>query len=416
MKKKPYGDADWIILLNQSCKIMLKQKQHICIMILLFVVVATCLIALHTNYTSNGFNDIATDIEAMASNLGYTSDSCRHLVAMVRSWDLPTWKSRVLKAKCDSQVKSIPASQLATIEDEATHALYDHIHNAIRSSDEVQYFDLARIATDRKATCLGYSQLLYILCKTIGVPVQVVNVQKNRTGKEIHHVACMVHLNDNMDILADLWDSGFISHRFNFLDEYSPSNGSWELKHRDNPLCLHRKIMLWDNNELASAVYSQRADLKSRSGNFVEAIYDVNTAIARNPKNGFAFGIRAILDKHFRKFDDAISDASKAIESNPRSATALEIRGSAYSMMGDYKNAVSDFSQAIEINPHYGLAYAERGNSMACLGNFHEARMDWQKAVDLDSSLKELVKKYSESVEKEERMRGMPPEPKEKCN
>jgi regulator of sirC expression with transglutaminase-like and TPR domain len=385
----------------------LKQRYYVGVLVLLSIMSAAFLLTpsgnklvLHICHASNRCNDIDKTIEATGATFGYSSDSCLDLIAMVYPWDLVALKSNIIKAKSKIDAENTTADHLMLIEEEAAHFLYDHIRGAIHSTGDFQCFDLAHIINTRNANCVGYSSLFYILGESIGLSIQVIEVQTDSQGQDMNHLACIVHLSDGTEIMADLIGGGFISKRFRFLDEFSKAGGLYVLKQKNNPLHLHRKVALLDRDGFASIIYSQRANHKGSGGKNAEALNDINKAIALNPINVRALCFRAILNKRLRKYPDAISDATKAIEIDPRSDRAYEIRGSAYSRHGDHKKAVADFSRSIDINPNYALAYVGRGYSMSRLGMFEEAKKDWKKAVELDDTLKELVEIYSNMAER----------------
>lgn len=385
---------------------MLKRKACMSLFLILFVLSAICLIGhqcgdllLLSGRDSDRCVVISRDIEAAAEALGYSRETCRNVTELVSLSDLSTWKERLSTAKQDLQQKTIQATELGTVEEEVATCLYNRIRKEIQSGRDFQSFDLGYILNDRTANCLGFSQLFYILGNSIGLPVQVVEVRRLQSGSDTPHVACLIHLSDDTEIMADLVEGGFMSARFHFLEEFIATNDLWELKDGRRGLHIHRKIKLWDKDELKSAIYCHRADWCESTGRHAEAMCHVDSAILLNPKNGTALCFRAVFNKMLGDFPSAISDATKAIEINPRNARAYEIRGSALSRSGDHLRAVSDFSRAIEIDPKYALAYVGRGYSSARSGKMEEARKDLQKAGELDPSLKELVAMYSQVLD-----------------
>ena len=117
------------------------------------------------------------------------------------------------------------------------------------------------------------------------------------------------------------------------------------------------------------------------------AVYDLNVAIEKDPKNSKAYGLRGLAYKFQGKYDEAISDFSKAIEINPESSGTDGIyfaRGSSYALSGQYGKAISDLNIAIEKNPQDSEAYFTRGTVYQDQGRYDKAISDFNHTIEID--------------------------------
>jgi tetratricopeptide (TPR) repeat protein len=84
----------------------------------------------------------------------------------------------------------------------------------------------------------------------------------------------------------------------------------------------------------------------ARKGDRDKAGWDLEEAIAINPRLVLAYIGRGDIRREKGDFDRAISDYTEAIRLNPRLAEAYNGRGRAYAMKGEKANAQADFATA----------------------------------------------------------------------
>ena len=172
----------------------------------------------------------------------------------------------------------------------------------------------------RQAQCISYSQLVYILGISIGLSVEAIDVEKPITDiltPGWGHIATIVSLTNGKMMMVDFIPGIFVSKPFIIEKEFTKVGNYWELKDKNNPLGIHRKIQILDTNMLIAAIYYNR---------------------------GVAYGN---LGQH----NQAISDFTRAIELNPEFALAYNNRGVAYAWLGEFAQAKKDLLKAVELNP-----------------------------------------------------------------
>lgn len=153
---------------------------------------------------------------------------------------------------------------------------------------------------------------------------------------------------------------------------------------------------------------------------FDSALKEVNKAIALNPEETLAYGLRGfiymdekikdpdkvisdssrVIDKgglwspiaysnrgvtwlfEKKQYDLALDDFNKTIELTPLNAPAYLGRGIAFAYKGQLNRALEEISRSIELNPKVSKAYDLRGIVYAQLGN-PRAIADFQRACDM---------------------------------
>ncbi len=106
-------------------------------------------------------------------------------------------------------------------------------------------------------------------------------------------------------------------------------------------------------------------------------------ALALNPGNAAAYGIRAWRRLQQRRFDDAIRDIEQAISLDPLKpllyAWSVGLRAAA----GRTDEALAEFNKAMEIEPDLGLAHFHAGVAYMRKGLFDEASQMLEQGKDL---------------------------------
>ena len=122
-------------------------------------------------------------------------------------------------------------------------------------------FYLSEVLKERKAQCLGYSQLYYVLGKAVGLRVQVIDVVELVSGPLPTldgHVACLVDRSDGKVMIVDA-GLHYVSWPFVFQDEYVEVGNYWQLKRQGNPLSLSRQISILNEKGLIADIYNNLA-------------------------------------------------------------------------------------------------------------------------------------------------------------
>ncbi len=297
---------------------------------------------------------LASDIEKSA--VAYSQGATDDLARLARDWKCDLWKQKLGQARAASSDRQ--TADVARVEEEAAKALYEIIGKEIAECDEeemAQYFYLPKVIRDKKAQCLGYSQLFNILGNSIGLKVRVIQVMELVSGllpPGEGHVACLVSLSDGKAMMVDI-PHKHLSRPFVFEETFVEVGNYWERKQTINSSEIHRRIQILNASGLVGCIYTGRGVGYSRSG----------------------------------QDSKAISDYTKAIELNPKDVKAYYNRGGDYRDIGQSTKAIADFSKAIYLDPKFAEAYQARGAAHGLLRKKNEAKSDLQKAVALNPAL-----------------------------
>ena len=126
------------------------------------------------------------------------------------------------------------------------------------------------------------------------------------------------------------------------------------------------------------------------TGDYENAIKQLDKAILANPKFTSAFTMRGDNKVHLKDYKGALQDYNRAIDIDPNDAEAYKSRGNVKVKILDFTGAISDFGIAIEKNSNDAEAYNFRGMAMAASGNYEAALKDYNNALELNP-------KYSEA-------------------
>jgi tetratricopeptide (TPR) repeat protein len=343
---------------------------------------------------------LTAEIEKSVTELGYPKDVAQDLVRLVHDWKCMVWQHMLSQAQQTYQEKLYSPADVARVEEEVIRGLAQTIARKISLDTETgsKYFYLSKVVNDQKAQCLGCSQLVYILGNSVGLRVTAIGVLELASGPlpaGNSHAACCVELADGKVMMVDVAQN-IMSKSFVFLETYRAAGNYWELKQKDNPLRVPRRIQIWNKSGLCGAVYNNLGNAYREAGDHTQAIFCFTKAIALNPKDALAYSNRGTTYNRLGQLANALSDYAKAVELDPKFALAYCNRGTAYNRLGQLANALSDYTKAIEFDPKCALAFYTRGILHAQMGKTDEAEKDLQKAVELDPSFREPVKKASD--------------------
>jgi tetratricopeptide (TPR) repeat protein len=316
-----------------------------------------------TSTDANSFAALARDIEKSVVSLGYPESTADDLVRLVRGWKCEVWKQKLSQAHSAS--KGGQTAEIARAEEEVAKALYVAIGKefSYANDEKMQYYHLARVIEDKKAQCVGFTQLFYILGNSTGLAVGAINVLElasHPLPPGVGHVACLVSMSDGKVMIVDL-AGHYVSKPFVFKTAYVESGNCWQIKNQENPLKIFPRIQVLNGNELAGDIFTNLA-------------YDY-TKIGHR--------------------DQSASYSNTAIELDPKNATAFLNRGSDFSRRGKHQQAISDYSKAIELDPKMAEAFSNRGTEYAMLGNKAAAKKDLQTALQLKPAMRPEILKVS---------------------
>jgi len=296
------------------------------------------------------------------------------------------WKVELSNAHQDYKERKITRNQVVKIEGNILQEFFETIR--MQFSYDSLSFELSDILENRQANCLSFSQLMYVTWNAVGLSVRPIDVldpfNSPEGGTRQGHIACIVDLFNGQLIMADMTWSYEISLVFKLEEHFVKVGNYWELKDKDNPLQIHKRIRLLDRNGLLASIYNSRGIAYASKGEYDRAILVYNNAIENDPVEATAYFNRGIAYNRKGEYDRAILDYTKAIEIDLRFTEAYHNRGETYADKGEYDRAILDYTKAIEINPKFTDPYINRGYVYLYKGEYDLAIQDYTKVIEID--------------------------------
>jgi Flp pilus assembly protein TadD len=349
-------------------------------------------------YNSVESENLSQSIKQLVRELEYSDEVAEDFVTMIDSWQnkkanplFAVQRQKLRQVREHYKQGSIKIADVVKVEKSIVSEIAWLIENKLGCSDED--FELADVIKNKQASCLGSTQLFYILGSSIGlsvIPINVVELQSPGplpTGTA--HVSCMVGLSDGRTIMLNPVAGGFVSEPFIMEEKFTKIGNYWQLKNKDNPLDIYRKIQLLDRDGLIAYIYSNRGNVYASAGQFNQSISDYTVAIKLNPNFAEAYNNRGVAYRNLGEPNQAVADYTKAIELNPGYAEAYNNRGIAYDKLGQPERGICDYDKSIELNPNLAEAYNNRANAYVKLGQFDRAISDYTRAIKNNSNLAE---------------------------
>ncbi len=349
-------------------------------------------------YKSVEPENLSRRIKQLVCELEYSDEVAEDFVTMINSWQnkkanpfFVDRREKLRQVREDYKQGSIKIAGVVKVEKSIVSEIVWSIENKLGCSDED--FELADIIKNQQASCLGFTQIFYILGSSIGLSVTPINVvELQRPGPlptGTAHVSCMVGLSDGRTIMLNSVPGGFVSEPFIMEKEFTKIGDYWQLKDKDNPLDIYRKIQLLDRDGLTAYIYSNRGTVYASAGQFDSAVTNYNRAVKLNPNFADAYNHRGIAYRNLGQLNQAVCDYTKAIELKPNYTEAYNNRGVAYDKLGQLEQSICDYDKSIELNPKLAEAYNNRANTYAKIGQFDRAIFDYTRAIKNNSNLAE---------------------------
>jgi protein O-GlcNAc transferase len=159
-------------------------------------------------------------------------------------------------------------------------------------------------------------------------------------------------------------------------------------------LAHHRVGRLTDAKEMYRQIVKARPDhFESRHllgvvchqlGDHMEAVRQIDAALAINPKIASAYVNRGVVLQHLKRLDEALANYDQAIRLEPDDADHFYNRGNALKEMNRLDEAVANYNRAIALNPDHTGALYNRGNALGQLKRSAEALASYELVISLN--------------------------------
>jgi tetratricopeptide (TPR) repeat protein len=121
-------------------------------------------------------------------------------------------------------------------------------------------------------------------------------------------------------------------------------------------------------------------------GDFDRSIQLFTRAIARNPRDSYAYDWRGIAWFDKKDYPKALADFAQAMHIDPTSAAAYGDRAFVYETRHDNQRAIADLDQAIRLEPDVSSWYEMRARIEFATQDWKHAAQDYGRAIRLDPS------------------------------
>ncbi|MDD5130115.1 MAG: phosphoglycerate kinase [Candidatus Omnitrophica bacterium] len=311
--------------------------------------------------------DLGEDIKRRVRELEYPEKTAEDFAAMAESWKdsrgcsvIFEWKDALSMAKEQYRRGKIPVSVLAGIEQRLVNKVGLRILQEMDGEGESD--DLDEIMRTRAPSCLGYSELFYVLGNALGLVVKGVEPLELRGSIEGHSF-CMAYLSDTRAVLVDLAYREFISRPFEFEQKFRAAGKYWEFKGRDPFMKFYRKILILDGKGLVAILYGNRGLRLCYPSRYEEALHYINKAIEYAPdspalhrKLGHVYHEMFLGEENVRSLvlvDKSLNALDKAIEMDSESALAHRNRAVVSVDAQKPVEAVAEFIWAALLHPQW---------------------------------------------------------------
>ena len=132
----------------------------------------------------------------------------------------------------------------------------------------------------------------------------------------------------------------------------------------------------------------------TKSGNFAEAIKNLDDVIRFNPADPEALNNRCWARAIVGDLDNALRDCNQALAIRPRYADALDSRGFVNLKLGRPDNAVEDYDAALSVDPKRASSLYGRGIARTRRGDNAAGNNDIGAAKSLQAGIAEEFSRY----------------------
>jgi tetratricopeptide (TPR) repeat protein len=173
-------------------------------------------------------------------------------------------------------------------------------------------------------------------------------------------------------------------------------------------LALHQRGKLKDAEKIYHQILGTRPDhFDSRhllgvvflqSGDFAEAVRQIDLALKRNRNNVHALSNRGAALKELGRLDEAMASYDRLLKTAPDYAEGHSNRGVVLHALRRYEEALSSYDRALALRPDYADALCSRAATLHELGRYEEAVSSCDLALALQANAAEAHSNRANSL------------------
>jgi len=192
--------------------------------------------------------------------------------------------------------------KIAQAQEKVIADLVPRLQSELLGTVENGFSFLPQIMRSRRSDCVGRIQIFYILGNYLGLAPRGVEVTQywdnHPMPDNAGHVETIFTLSNGMMMMTNTIN-GTVSRPFDFEKTFVKNGNYWELRDKNNPLSLDRRIRPLENGVLAP-VYSNLGAAYQIQGNLARAIDNYDKAVKIDP--GYApaqrnLEVKAIINR-----------------------------------------------------------------------------------------------------------------------
>ncbi|MDE2489339.1 MAG: tetratricopeptide repeat protein [Elusimicrobia bacterium] len=135
----------------------------------------------------------------------------------------------------------------------------------------------------------------------------------------------------------------------------------------------------------AALILQQRAEAKFQLGDHVGATYDIESALEKAPKNPALYDTLGSMRLRSGEYEQAVRDLNQAVALDDSLAAARLHRGLAYGGLGQLRPALEDLDRATKLAPQSKEAWTALCQAQRLQGEDKESQRDCDRAIAIDS-------------------------------
>jgi len=238
-------------------------------------------------------------------------------------------------------------------------------------------YELCDVLRNKRANCLGYSQLFYILGRKVGLDVETIIVPPYNKKRD--------SFSNTLKTLSDL--AGFEVEDVIEISRKRVFHAANLIKLNDNYIILDLSLNYISPTFGLEQIYEKKGVTWIIKGEYID---DINTSY-HNIQRVDGKGIYAVRILSGARTEE---DFEKVLELNPNSPRAYFCLGDIMFGLKQYEESIKYFNSAVKLYSDFPDAYYHRGIAEFYLGRYEEAIEDFDRARELDSGIADSYYSY----------------------